>query len=134
MGSTELLARALMNKATALVGLGDLAQAASVARIAVGLYADLDDTWDLVDALDVLAGALGRSGSTAEAGWLFGGAASLRAALDVRRPVTEQRDYDAALAAAREPDPGVFDTAYADGTRASIRQIVDRARAQEVTA
>lgn len=134
MGSTELLARSLMNRATALVALGDLTQAESVARISVGLYADLDDTWDLVDALDVLAGALGRSGCTADAAWLFGGAASLREALDVRRPVSEQRDYDASLAAAREPDPAAFETAYADGGRASISQIVERARPQEVTA
>lgn len=128
IGSTELMARALMNKATALVGLGDVHHAVSVSRIAVDLYADLDDTWDLVDALDVLAGAIGRTGDPVTAGWLFGGAASLRTALDVRRPLAEQRDYDAGYAASRALDPVAFDDAFSAGGSASIDQIVGRAR------
>ena len=55
----------------------------------------LDDTWDLVDALDVLAGAVGRGAADAAlSGWLFGAAAGLRAALDVRRMPVEEGDYE----------------------------------------
>lgn len=116
-----------MNKAQALAMSGDLGQAQVLARAAVGIYADLDDTWDLVDALDVLAGAVGRAGRTELSGWLYGGGASLRAALDVRRPASEVGDYRLGLNASRALDPEAFDTAFGAGGTASLRQIVDRA-------
>ena len=128
MGSVELLARARMNTATALLGLGELDRAARVARDAVAGYAELDDTWDLVDAVDVLASALGLAGRTTEAGWLYGGAAGLRTALDVRRPLTEERAHVATVAQVRAIDEGAFDAAYAEGSCASLDQIVERAR------
>jgi len=134
LGSTELQARALMNKATALCALDHVGEAVPIARRAVGMYAALDDTWDLVDALDVLAGALGRSGRagcTEASGWLFGGASSLRTALAVRRPVTEQADYDRAYEACRSVDPDRFDHEFARGSAASVDQIVDRALLEE---
>ena len=136
LGSHELAARALMNTATALVGLGRFDEALPPARTAVGMYAALDDTWDLVDALDVLASAVGRAGRppcTGLAGWLYGGAASLREALAVRRPQCERLDYETFLAASRATDPEIFDAAYAEGESSSLREIVDRALAQEVS-
>ena len=42
--------------------------------------------------------------------------------------------YDELGLEVSEPDPAAFETAYADGGRASISQIVERARPQEVTA
>lgn len=104
------------------------------ARAAVRIYADLDDNWDLVDALDVLAGAVGRCSGSADtelAGWMFGGAGSLRKVLAVRRPLTEQRDFDAAYTASRELDPGGFDLGVDVGRAATLRQIVDRALAED---
>ncbi len=137
MGSVELLARARMNTATALLGLGELDRAARTARDAVEGYAALDDTWDLVDAVDVLASALGLAGRTPEAGWLYGGAAGLRAALDVRRPLTEERAHVETVARVRALDEAAFEAAYAEGSCASLGQIVERARShagQEVPA
>ena len=134
VGSRELRARAQMNKAQALASLGRLPEARAMARTAVSIYAELDDTWDLVDALDVLAGAVGRcadAGDAELAGWLFGGAASLREALAVRRPLTEQRDYDAAHAESRDHDPAAFDRGVEEGRSATLRQIVDRALGPE---
>ncbi|HET7900714.1 MAG TPA: tetratricopeptide repeat protein [Candidatus Nanopelagicales bacterium] len=128
MGSVELLARARMNTATALLGQGQLDRAARVARDAVEGYATLDDTWDLVDAVDVLASALGLAGDAGEAGWLYGGAAGLRAALDVRRPVTEERAHRATLAQVRAIDESAFTSGYSAGCCASLDQIVERAR------
>jgi predicted ATPase len=127
LGSPEHRARAQMNKAQSLAFLGRLAEAEPTARSAVTIYAELDDTWDLVDALDVLAGCIGRSGATAEAGWLFGGASSLRTALDVRRPVSEQSDYDRGVAESRVHDPEAFDQAFNAGKDASLGEIVQRA-------
>ena len=127
LGSRELQARAQMNKAQALAAQGDLVQSQMMARAAVAIYADLDDTWDLVDALDVLAGAIGRSGSTELAGWLFGGGASLRAALDVRRPAMEEGDFDRGFRGSRDKDPEAFDAAFTQGSSASLRQIALRA-------
>ncbi len=131
MGSVELLARARMNTATALLSLGELDRAARVARDAVEGYATLDDTWDLVDAVDVLASALGLAGRTAEAGWLYGGAAGLRAALDVRRPLTEERAHVETIARVKEIAPDDFEKAYAEGSCASLDQIVEHARSHE---
>ncbi len=127
LGSRELQARAQMNKAQALAVLGDLDLAQALARTAVVIYADLDDTWDLVDAIDVLAGAVGRAGHTELSGWLYGGGANLRAALDVRRPLSEDEDYRLGLTASRAVAPDVFEAAFAAGGTASLRQIVDRA-------
>lgn len=130
LGLSEQRARAHMNMALALAVLGEDEQARDMARDAVALYADLDDTWDLVDSLDVLAGAVGRLGDSSLAAWLFGGAATLRAALDVRRPVFEVDEYERAIAEARDRGPETFDRAYAEGADASLSQIV--ARAMEV--
>jgi predicted ATPase len=127
LGSRELQARAQMNKAQALAVLGEASRSFIVAQSAVAIYADLDDTWDLVDALDVLAGAAGRDGRTELSGWLFGGAASLRVALDVRRPLSEDGDYELGRSESRIRDPELFDAAYAAGGGASLAQIVDRA-------
>jgi predicted ATPase len=134
IGSRELQARALMNKGQALATLGRVAEGRDAAREAVRIYADLDDTWDLVDALDILAGAIGRSGDPVDvelAGWLFGAAAGLRDALAVRRPLTEQRDYDVARDCARTADPDAFDRGAAAGRAATLRQVVDRALGED---
>lgn len=126
-GSREHQARARMNQALALVGRGDLPAAHEAAAVAVAIYAELDDTWDLVDAVDVLAGVLGRQGEVRLAGWLYGGAHALRTALDVRRPLSETADHERAVAASRSGDPVAFDAAFEDGKNASLRDIVDRA-------
>lgn len=126
LGAAEHRARSQMNMALSLSALGRLDEARESAAAAVKIYAALDDTWDLVDALDVLAGAVGRAGGTAESGWLFGGASSLRSALDVRRPASEQYDYDLAVEYSRKHDPDVFDAAFSEGTCATLSGIVER--------
>jgi predicted ATPase len=133
LGAAEHRARAQMNRALSLTSLGRLDEAQSSARAAVGIYAGLDDTWNLVDAVDVLAGAVGRSGATEDSGWLYGGAASLRAALDVRRPASEQGDYDESFAESRKHDPDAFDAAFATGESATVNAIIDRATGREAS-
>ncbi len=127
LGASEHKARAQMNKAMALSVLDRLDEAKESARAAVVIYAGLDDTWDLVDAIDVLAGAIGRAGDAATAGWLFGGASGLRSALDVRRPASEQADYDLAVDWSRKHDPDVFDAAFDEGAMATLSSIIERA-------
>jgi predicted ATPase len=137
LGSHELQARALMNKANALAALHRISEARESARTAVRMYAALDDTWDLVDALEVFAGADGRCddpGSLQRAAYLFGGAATLRTALAVRRPAAEQHDYDTAYAVTRARDPQEFDAQFALGAAASVDQVVGRALGVEVRA
>lgn len=130
LGYRDHIARTRMNVALARAALGDHAAAREGARAAVEMYAELDDTWDLVDALDVLAAAIGRQEVDRDvefAGWLYGGAASLRTALDVRRPQTELAEYEAALHEVRGHDPEAFDAAFAAGGGASLEGIVARA-------
>jgi predicted ATPase len=127
LAATDPLARAQMNVAIARNSLGQHEQAREMARSAVVSYAALEDTWDLVDALDTLAGAVGPAGEVELAAFLFGGANALRAALDVRRPKYEQREYLASVAAVREMDPDAYDRGYGQGARASLDQIVARA-------
>ena len=79
--------------------------------------------------LPSVAGALLLVGATALVGArLYGGAAGLRAALDVRRPLTEERAHVETVARVRAIDEDAFQTAYAEGSCASLDQIVDRAR------
>ncbi len=127
LGYRDHIARTRMNKALALAALGEYGVAREFAAAAVEMYAELDDTWDLVDALDVLAGAIGRQqpgGDVAFAGWLYGGAASLRTALDVRRPQTELAEYEGVFTVVRAMDPDGFDRSYAEGEGSSLEHIV----------
>lgn len=132
LGASDPRARAQMNIAIARNTLGDHAGARDAARSAVTIYADLEDTWDLVDALDTLATAVGSLGDIEDAGWLFGGAHALRSALDVRRPSYEQTEYDLSVATVRERDPETFDRAHRSGQKASLRQIAARASGAEL--
>ena len=128
LGSLDMQARAQMNKASALAAQGDFDQARTMAAASVVSYAYLDDTWDLVDALDVLAGAVGRGAADAAlSGWLFGAATGLRTALGVRRMPVEQDEYELGFGQSRVTDAASFDAAYAEGAAASVDQIVVRA-------
>ena len=128
LGSLDMQARAQMNKASALAAQGDFDQARTMAAASVVSYASLDDTWDLVDAIDVLAGAVGRGAADAAlSGWLFGAATGLRTALGVRRMPVEEDEYELGFGQSRVTDAASFDAAYAEGAAASVDQIVVRA-------
>ncbi len=130
VGSGDHAARTRMNTASARIALGDPQAAIGLAQFAVRTYGELDDTWDLVDAVDVLARAYGGLGRTELAAWLFGAADSLRTALDVRRSQYEFDEYEQACAEVRAADPDAFARGFAAGASASLDQLLDRALAE----
>lgn len=128
-GATEAAARYQMNLGLATSAAGDHARGAALCREGIRAFAALQDTWDLVDALESLAMVLAAAGTLDRAAWLFGGSAGLRAALDVPRPAAEEAAYVASRTRLRDADPQRFDAAEREGSRAGLREIVDVALA-----
>ncbi|MCU0264933.1 MAG: hypothetical protein MUC45_02300 [Actinomycetia bacterium] len=128
-GDAEAAGRYQMNLGLATSAAGDHARGAELCRAGVRAFAELQDTWDLVDALESLAMVLGAAGEVDRAAWLFGGSAALRAALDVPRPAAEEEVYAASRAGVRAADPARFDAAESEGGRAALDDIIDVALA-----
>lgn len=122
-GDDEQVARVRMNLAAVLTQAGDGPEAVPLARAAVQGFHALEDTWDMVDALETLAAAEG-SLDTRRSGWIYGAAESLRDALGAPRPPGEQTPYDANVRRSREPDPDTFDQARQEGRTASVAEII----------
>src|SRR6185369_17351247 len=84
-GDVEQQARLLMNSGQVARDRGQAVRGVELARESVRLFASLDDTWDMVDAVEVLAATLVVVERVEEAGRLYAGADSLREAIDAPR-------------------------------------------------
>ena len=111
---------------------GDPGRGVELSREAVRLFASLDDTWDMVDAVEALAASLVRLDRVEEAARLYAGADSLRDAVDAPRAGAQQVAYDRDRGRGEERDPEAFKVGYEAGEGAAVLEVVRAALAVDV--
>jgi predicted ATPase len=131
-GDVEQRARVLMNSAQVATDRGDPGRGVELSREAVRLFASLDDTWDMVDAVEALAASLVRLDRVEEAARLYAGADSLRDAVDAPRAGAQQVAYDRDRGRGEERDPEAFKVGYEAGEGAAVLEVVRAALAVDV--
>ena len=127
LGDAENIARGHENLGLVAILRGEGERGSALAREGVHGFASLGNTWDLVDAVEILARGVGAEGRAGDSGWLYGAAEGLREAIGAPRAASEEGQYQQARASERARDPQAFDAGVRAGRTASLEDMVARA-------